>query len=250
MATLQSYDGTLRRRFQHREVESTVEKVYSTTIDKCGDYSKPPELPTWNKRETLRLHREINATADTLRELSPMEDPETISPEGIIRRLFPDPETLLCIGRSNREFKTATLAGFDDLKNHQFIVAAPMIARWGKTQTGKPSQHTKEATGPRAYIVCDFDDPPPEQHPSIIMQLMKFRGAALVLSSGGKSKHAWFPTTPHTDRDRIFWRTCLALGADPALYRNHSQFVRMPNGTRDNGKPQEVVYFNPNNITQ
>jgi hypothetical protein len=36
----------------------------------------------------------------------------------------------------------------------------------------------------------------------------------------------------------------VSLGADPATWLK-SQFVRMPDGLRDNGKRQRVLYFNP-----
>jgi hypothetical protein len=105
--------------------------------------------------------------------------------------------------------------------------------------------HTKMNTGSRRFIVCDFDVPPPEQHPAIIHHLAKFRPLSLVVSSGGKGLHAWFPVTGSEQDDRLFWRICIGLGADPALYRNRSQFVRFPNGIRGNGKRQAVIYFDP-----
>jgi len=124
-------------------------------------------------------------------------------------------------------------------------VPAYMSALTGYTQAGRLSKHCKSNTGARRYIVCDFDWPAPEQHPSIITHLAKFRDLTMVVSSGGKSLHAWFPVSASPSDDNIFWRICIALGADPALMKNHSQFVRLPNGTRDNGKPQRCIYFNP-----
>ncbi len=38
-------------------------------------------------------------------------------------------------------------------------------------------------------------------------------------------------------------RKAVSLGADPATW-TRSQFVRMPDGTRDNGKRQTVYFFN------
>jgi hypothetical protein len=37
----------------------------------------------------------------------------------------------------------------------------------------------------------------------------------------------------------------VTLGADPAMW-TRSQFARMPDGLRDNGKRQAAFYFNPN----
>jgi hypothetical protein len=39
----------------------------------------------------------------------------------------------------------------------------------------------------------------------------------------------------------------VSLGADPATWTK-SQFVRMPDGIRDNGKRQTVFWLNPNII--
>lgn len=41
-----------------------------------------------------------------------------------------------------------------------------------------------------------------------------------------------------------FMRYAISIGADPATW-TRSQFVRMPDGTRDNGKLQRVHFFNP-----
>ena len=41
-----------------------------------------------------------------------------------------------------------------------------------------------------------------------------------------------------------FFRYAVSLGADPANW-NCSQFARMPDGLRDNGRRQTVYFFNP-----
>ena len=47
------------------------------------------------------------------------------------------------------------------------------------------------------------------------------------------------------DEEDDFWKQAVPLGADPALMRNRSSFVRMPHGMRDNGKRQSVLYLDP-----
>ena len=244
VAKVRSFEGSLRRPFKHHEVEHAVEKVFSTTLAKATKIERVPELPQWNAKETARIHHALALTADDLTTESPEEDPAGIHPCGIIDRLFPNPEGLICVGRSMSEFQTDPLAVHRHLKSAQFIVPAYMLAKWGTTQCGKQSQHTKENTGPRRYIVFDFDSPPPEQHPSIIRHLAKFRPLVMALKSGGKSFHAWFPTTASIEDDRLFWRLGIVLGADAVLFRNPSQFVRLPNGTRNTGAKQEVVNLN------
>ena len=241
---IMSYDGSLRRRLKNNEVERAVEKVFSATLDKSALPPRKPEIPEWNAKETERLHQSYQATRETLRESSPDEMPETWHPYDILCRLFPDTDGLLCIGESMSKFGTATLKDHRYLRRKQFVVPCYMTARTGHTLEGKVSEHTKENTGPRRFIVCDFDSPPPEHHASIITHLARFRPLTMALSSGGKSLHAWFPATANKDDDRLFWRLCLTLGADPVLCRNRSQFVRLPNGTRENGNKQTCLYLN------
>jgi hypothetical protein len=213
-------------------------------MDPSIKFERPPELPPWNQKETARI-AESGITIEDMTRESPDTDPASYHPHGILQRLFPDPAGLLCVGESAYRFLTAPLEDHKYLRQKQFITPAYMLSVFGETHEGRKSMHCKANTGPRRYIVCDFDSPPPAHHPAIIMHLAKFRPLTLALSSGGKSLHAWFPTTKSIEDDRLFWRLCIGLGADPALFRNHSQFVRMPNGTRDNGNRQTVVYFNP-----
>jgi len=46
------------------------------------------------------------------------------------------------------------------------------------------------------------------------------------------------------ERLHRFMRYAVSLGADRATW-TRSQFVRMPDGTRDNCKAQTVYFFNP-----
>jgi len=242
---IHTHDGSLRRNLQPREAVDAVEKAFSAKLDSSVRFERVPELPTWNAVETARLHREMGTTNQDMIDASPERDLESFHPRGILERLFPDPDGLICIGESAYSFLTAPLRDHSRLRQKQFITPAFMLSTHGETKTGKLSMHAKSNTGPRRFIVCDFDEPAPEQHPSIIMHLTRFRPLTMALSSGGRSLHAWFPTTTSIEDDRLFWRLCIGLGADPALFRNPSQFVRMPNATRDNGNRQSVVFFNP-----
>jgi hypothetical protein len=70
----------------------------------------------------------------------------------------------------------------------------------------------------------------------------------LAVHSGGKSVHSRFPRGGFTD-DQIkpFMVGAVRLGADKATWTK-CQFVRMPDGTRDNGNRQRVHYFAPSVI--
>jgi hypothetical protein len=50
------------------------------------------------------------------------------------------------------------------------------------------------------------------------------------------------------DEEEDFWKAAVPVGADPALMRNRSSFVRIPYGTRDNGRKQEVIYLDRSKI--
>jgi hypothetical protein len=57
--------------------------------------------------------------------------------------------------------------------------------------------------------------------------------------------HGWFFCAGQTeDRLHRFMEYAVTLGGDAATW-TRSQFVRMPDGTRDNGKRQTVYFFNP-----
>jgi len=56
--------------------------------------------------------------------------------------------------------------------------------------------------------------------------------------------HGWFFVHGQLDEKMLrFFRYAVSLGADPATW-TRSQFVRMPDGVRDNGKRQTVFFLN------
>jgi len=67
----------------------------------------------------------------------------------------------------------------------------------------------------------------------------------MAVHSGGKSIHGWFCCGGRDEANLLrFMRYAVSLGADPATWIK-SQFVRLPDGHRDNGKRQAVLFFNP-----
>jgi hypothetical protein len=241
------YQGTARRPFKTSEVNRAVEKAYNTTLD-----TAPISRVKKDKWEPIRTRR-TNYRKDSkyfdryqLWEMSPWRIDEGVTQRMILDLLFPDPDGLVCVGKSAFEFYTARLAQFKDLTQCQFIVPCYMSKKTGLTQDGKPSMHCLDNCGPRRFCVCDFDEPRSEEHPSIIWHLAKLADLVMVLSSGGKSLHAWFMMPEEREAD--FWPAAIKSGADPALMRNRSSFVRIPFGTRDNGNIQTVVYFDPSKI--
>ena len=170
----------------------------------------------------------------------------------IVRTLFSTAETpdpWVCVGKDPAEFATRRLSAWlkaDRLEEFALIVPSAMTARAGKTKDGRQSEHTLENTGSRRYVVVEFDRGTADDHAARLWHLAGFAPLALVVHSGGKSLHGWFPVgdTPPENVER-FMRYSAVIGADPALFRNRSQFVRLPGGTRDDGRRQAVVWWNP-----
>lgn len=165
--------------------------------------------------------------------------------EEFIDALFPS-EALLCCGKSNRDFATKPRADWrGSLSTLQLIVPSPMTEVWGTTKKGRRSQHTLENTGPRRFLVIEQDSGAPDEQASVLLHLAGMAPLALAVHSGSKSIHGWFYCVGITEeRLRAFMNYAVRLGADRATW-TRSQFVRMPDGTRDNGKRQMVYFFNP-----
>lgn len=245
---IMEHEGGARRRFKNGEVTRAVERAYNTVL--AESTIKREQKPKWNPSKTNPKFREFQReiTEHELWHVSPWRMEQTITQQEMLKLLFPDQNGLICVGQSAFKFYTARLDQFKDLTKCQFIVPCYMSKRIGITQDGKPSMHCLDNCGPRRFYVCDFDEPKSSDHPSIIWHLMKLFDLVLVISSGGKSLHAWF-NVPDQQEDS-FWKIAVEMGADPALMRNRSSFVRLPFGMRDNGREQYAIYFNPDKIPQ
>ena len=73
---------------------------------------------------------------------------------------------------------------------------------------------------------------------------------AMVIDSGGKSLHFWLYVADLEEPQKtVIFQRMMVLGCDAAI-KKPAQFFRMPGGTRDNGKHQSVLYFNPTTNNQ
>jgi hypothetical protein len=123
-----------------------------------------------------------------------------------------------------------------------------MTARAGLTHEGKESAHALSITGTRRFLVIEQDSGSVDDQAAIAMHLAEYAPLAVALHSGGKSIHAWFFCAGQSDgRLQKFMRHAVRHGADSATW-TPSQFVRVPDGTRDNGQRQTVFFFNPRGI--
>jgi hypothetical protein len=165
--------------------------------------------------------------------------------EPTLRLLFPG-DPLVCVGKSQSDFTTGRLSTFLFLNSYSFIVPSAMSAFEGKTQKGHLSAHSLDNTGPRQYLVVEFDWGTIERQLQLLRYLanncapMRF---VMVVFSGGKSAHGWFDCRGVEEENvRLFFDFAVRCGADPRLWLK-SQFVRMPAGTRDDSKSQDILYL-------
>jgi hypothetical protein len=212
-----------------------------------------------------------------LRRLSPVPlESSRPDAEAIIDALLPG-NPLIC---ANTELDRNLLTRPRDewrgfLGKQQFIVPSAMSKRKGMTQEGKLSFRSLDNVGPRQHLAieCDFAEEDRNGNDtaaapmlrrlaaagitvadlcaSIHWELQQRMPAALILHSGGKSLHAWYPCVG-VDEPRLhrFMRYAVSLGADPATW-NPVQFVRMPEGIRrPKAIRQEIHYFNPTAVNK
>jgi len=232
---------------RHGEIERAVERSKATAW-KPGQ--PPPNLAqasVWPKvnGEQREAVVALGFGLVDLWETSPVrfEDNEQHTEE-IIDALFPG-DPLLCAGRSHIEFATRSRSEWrGKLAALQLIVPSPMTARIGRTQEGKESAHALETTGPPRFLVIEQDNGTIDEQSAILLHLAERAPLGLAVHSGSKSIHGWFYSASQPEEKlHKFMRYAVSLGADRATW-TRSQFVRMPDGTRDNGRRQTVYFFN------
>jgi hypothetical protein len=153
---------------------------------------------------------------------------------------------LLCCGHSKSKFETRSRTEWrGHLSARQLIVSSPMTARSGLTKEGKQSAHALSITGPRRFLVIEQDCGTIDEQAAVLLHLAGRAPLAVAVHSGSKSIHGWFYCSGQPEEKlRRFMNYAVSLGADHKLW-SPSQFARMPDGLRDNGRRQVVFYFNP-----
>jgi hypothetical protein len=206
--------------------------------------TKTAKWPEVNLEQRAAIIRDNGELVD-LWELSKprIEDGEQHTEE-IIDRLFPG-NPLLCCGESSSVFDTKAREDWrGGMSGLSFIVPSPMSAIEGVTKEGKPSRHTLSNTGERRFLICEFDTGTTDEHAALLLHLGTFAPLVCAVHSGNKSLHGWFFVHGQPDaKVEKFFRYAVSLGADRATW-TRSQFVRMPDGTRDNGNRQTVFFVN------
>ena len=199
--------------------------------------------PSVNQEQREAIIQDGGGLAD-LWELSPIRlEDNNQHTEAIVDRLFSG-NPLLCCAKSNHEFDTRPREDWrGQLAELALIVPSPMSALTGTTKEGKESAHALSNTGPRRFLVCEFDTGDVDQHAALLIHLAGYAPLVCAVHSGGKSLHGWFYVHGQPEEKVLkFFRFAVSLGADPATW-TRSQFVRMPDGARENGTRQTVFFL-------
>lgn len=246
VALLESRVAMCGRVVTRKEILDAVQNSLACAWQPNQSTTRKPAYSKWpavNQERREAITRDGGGLAD-LWELSPIRiEDNRVHTEEIIDRLFA-PDSLLCCGKSNSDFDTRPREAWrDELSALQFVVPNPMSAVEGVTKGGKPSRHTLSNTGPRRFLIVEFDSGTTDEHAALLIHLAGYAPLVCAVHSGGKSLHGWFYVQGQSD-DKVlrFFRYAVSLGADPATW-TRSQFVRMPDGTRHNGNRQTVFFL-------
>jgi hypothetical protein len=234
-----------------REILSAIQTAYEVTPSTGTARTRPWPVPNRTLQgECRRLSRARGWTLEKLREASALEvtmegniRPSETRPEWFLAAVLGD-DPLVCVGMGVSKFETARLSEFTgQLHLWEFIVPNAMSALEGKRKSdGELSAHTLDNTGPRQNIVVEFDDgATPDEQAARHIWLSEYRKLRMVVFSGSKSLHGWYQARDEAE-DRKFMEEAVRLGGDPKTWLK-SQFVRLPNGQREDGTIQRVEFF-------
>jgi hypothetical protein len=243
-AILESAASTCGRYVSAREIDEAIRNSQVSAFQPLSVPRHP--WPALNREQREAVIQETQSPLVDLWEASPVKFTDNrVHSEEIIDALFPC-NPLLCCGKSQADFDTKPRSKWrGELSKLQFIVPSPMIAWVGKTQIGKESAHALETTGPRRFLVIEQDQGAIDEQVAVLLHLASRAPLALAVHSGSKSIHGWFYCLGQSEEKlRSFMQYAVSLGADTATW-TRSQFVRLPDGLRENGKRQTVYFFNP-----
>jgi hypothetical protein len=239
------------------EIRAAVKTAYQSTWTPtprftAGDETNTAPAPPWPKPDSNLINKITTdgiGLAD-LWEASPVriEDNQSRAEE-LITALFPG-DPLLCVAKEKpADARSAPRSDWQgQLESSALIVPSPMSALVGLTKDGRESPRCLANTGPRRFLVVEFDNGDLDSQAARIWYLAQVAPLALAVHSGGKSIHGWFPTHNTSETNlRHFMVRAVLIGADPATWTK-CQMVRLPEGRRDDGTSQRCFYFNPHTL--
>jgi hypothetical protein len=227
------------------EITEAVSNSEPIATGNKGALQRRPRWPERNEEAIKAITQNATTTAELAADSPVKWDDGQPHTEEIIDALFPG-NPLLCAGTRKEFALTRTREEWRSfMANQQFIVPNPMTSIYGTTKHGEQSMRTLANTAGRRFLVVEFDQGEFDQHAALLGHLGKFAPLVLVVHSGNKSLLGWFDCKGATpEKVEKFFRYAVRLGADPATW-TRCQYVRMPDGQRDGGQRQRVVYFNP-----
>jgi hypothetical protein len=247
IALLESRVKDCGRHVSRKEITDAVQNALACAWMPGSNAAPAPAASKWpkvNQEQRAAILRDNGGLAD-LWELSPIRIMDNAAhTEQIIDRIFPG-NPLLCCGKSSSVFDTKPREAWrGEMSALALIVPSPMSAVTGLTKDGRESKHTLANTGPRRFLICEFDNGTGDDHAAILIHLAGYAPLVCVVHSGNRSLHGWFYVHGQPDaKIEKFFRYAVSLGADAATW-TRVQFVRMPDGTRDNGNRQTVYFLN------
>ena len=112
------------------------------------------------------------------------------------------------------------------------------------TKDGSRAAHTLATPATARFLICEFDKGTADEHAALLLHLGRFAPLVCAVHSGNKSlARLVFRSRPARSKGGKVFPLRRGLGADAATW-TRSQFVRCPDGTRDNGKRQTVYFTN------
>jgi hypothetical protein len=229
-----------------REILSAIQYAYEVTPSTGTARTRPWPVPNRAlQAECKRLSARRGWSLEALRESSALtvKDAAEGDPWFFVSAMIGQ-GALVCIGQGVAKFETLPLEEVrTQLHLWEFIVPNAMSALEGKRKSdGELSAHTLDNTGPRQNIVVEFDDgATPDEQAARHIWLSEYRKLRMVVFSGSKSLHGWYEAQNEAE-DRKFMEEAVRLGGDPKTWLK-SQFVRLPNGQREDGTIQRVEFF-------
>jgi hypothetical protein len=156
-----------------KEIRRAVERsrAVAWTPGESNHVSSTPPWPSLNLEQRDAILEEGGGLVD-LWEASPIRiDENKPRREEIIDAFFPG-NPLICCGANMADFATQPREDWrGELGSLQLIVPSPMTSRTGLTQEGKESEHALSNTGPRRFLVVEFDHGAVDDHAAILMHL-------------------------------------------------------------------------------